>query len=270
MEIKLKISKEHQGKYKNKKEHINTTCYTKKQIKEKFKDKQFKYAGEIGTKNGTCIGMADLEGTKIPVYKAGAHNKITEDIKGYIETSNRKYLAVVKNVLLSRILIILLIIFMPFVIIEDARNFVLDSIANMIENINNSSKNKPKPDIDSNAEDWKGNLPEDQNPNGQTKGIKIPGYKTIKLKQGLTAQRVSLVNPEGNPCYFVISFVLKDTNEVIYKSKMVPPGKGIYNITLNRKLTPGTYKMVLKYETFSLDGLNPMNGANVNVDLVVN
>ena len=47
------------------------------------------------------------------------------------------------------------------------------------------------------------------------------------------------MNPEGNPCYFTFTLVLKDTDETIYQSKMVEPGKAITQITLSKELSAG-------------------------------
>ena len=268
MEFKIKKNKNYEGNYKNKKEKIEMPCFTKKQVKEKIKTKEVKCVGEIGISSGVCIGTAKYDDSKIPVYRPGSYNAWIEDIKGYVLTTDNDYLALIKNVLLIRIFILFLILLMPFVLIKDVRSFIFDSIKNMIrdeQTIDNS-----KVDLDENAEDWKGVLPTDDDGKVPTSGIRIPGYKEIRLKANTTKQRVSLVNPIGNPCYFKISFVLIDTNEVIYSSKMIEPGKGLYNIKLDKKLKPGIYKMSLRYETLSLESLEPLNGANVNLDLIVN
>ena len=78
---------------------------------------------------------------------------------------------------------------------------------------------------------------------------------------------VNLYNPQGNPCYFVISLVLDD-GMVLYQSKMIEPGKALYGITLSRPLAAGEYEAMIMYETYSLDALKPMNGANVKFTLI--
>ena len=56
-------------------------------------------------------------------------------------------------------------------------------------------------------------------------GIRIPGYPSITIPADTKDVTVNLMNPEGNPCYFTFTLVLKDTDETIYQSKMVePPG----------------------------------------------
>lgn len=85
-------------------------------------------------------------------------------------------------------------------------------------------------DIDPDAGEWDGGQLE--NKGGEAKGIKIPGYPSITLPADTKDVAVALLNPEGNPCYFKFELVLNDTNEVLYTSKLVPPGKTISKISL--------------------------------------
>ena len=113
--------------------------------------------------------------------------------------------------------------------------------------------------------DWEGVKPQDTG--GEVRGIAIPGYKSITVEANKKDVKVNFQNPEGNPCYFEISLLLADGTE-LYKSKMIEPGKGLYEITLNQPLEPGEYDAVVKYDTFSLEGLAPMNGAEVQIKLI--
>lgn len=124
------------------------------------------------------------------------------------------------------------------------------------------------PDIDPNAADYTGAQPEDKG--GASKGIKIPGYPSITLPADTKDVAVALLNPEGNPCYFTFALVLTDTQETLYTSKLVPPGKAITQITLSRALAAGEYNAVIKISTTSLeDGVSAMNGAEVETVLIV-
>ncbi|MGN0546088.1 MAG: hypothetical protein ACI4I3_02055 [Acutalibacteraceae bacterium] len=124
------------------------------------------------------------------------------------------------------------------------------------------------PDIDPNAGDWKGNELPDKT-GGDAVGIKIPGYPSITLPANRKNVTVALLNPEGNPCYFTFELVLKDTDEVLYTSKMVPPGQVISDITLSRALPAGKYNAVIRISTASLEDGSAMNGANVETVLIV-
>lgn len=129
------------------------------------------------------------------------------------------------------------------------------------------SRNPGDPDIDPNAANWDGKLPDDGQ-SGKSDGIKIPGYPTIKVAADTTDIQMFLLNPEGNPCYFTFEIVLKDTGETIYKSKLVPPGQAITNIKISKPLKKGTYKATIKISTASLADQAPMNGANMETEII--
>ena len=125
------------------------------------------------------------------------------------------------------------------------------------------------PDIDPNAGAWNGNTPPDKTEDKPAVGIKIPGYPSITLPANQQEVSVALLNPEGNPCYFTFELALKDTGEVLYTSKLVPPGQVISSITLSRALSAGEYNAVIRISTASLVDGSAMNGANVETVLIV-
>lgn len=129
----------------------------------------------------------------------------------------------------------------------------------------------PTADIDAGAQDWTNELNNDdgQSTANKGEGIAIPGYPSIALPKDTANVQVALLNPKGNPCYFTFAIVLKDTNETIYTSKQVPPGKAVTNLKLTKPLAEGTYKATIKITTNSLKDLSPMNGANVETELIV-
>lgn len=109
----------------------------------------------------------------------------------------------------------------------------------------------------------------DNNVAGVSKGIEIPGYKSINIVADKEDVRVDLTNPESNDVYFQISFYLPDTDEIIYTSKLIKPGQHIYDITLEHGISKGEYPLTIKYATFSADdSLTPRNGADVNCILI--
>ena len=124
-------------------------------------------------------------------------------------------------------------------------------------------------DIDEGAGDWNGQTVPDKTPDAPAVGIKIPGYPSITLPKDQKTVNVALLNPEGNPCYFTFELVLKDTGESLYKSKLVPPGKAITEITMARALLAGQYDATIKITTTSLADGSAMNGANVETVLIV-
>ena len=124
------------------------------------------------------------------------------------------------------------------------------------------------PDIDPGAGEWNGGELEDKS-GGQSTGIKIPGYPSITLPADTQTVSVALLNPEGNPCYFTFELVLSDTDEVLYTSKLVPPGQAISQITLSRALPAGEYDAAIRITTASLEDGSAMNGADVVTTLIV-
>ncbi len=124
------------------------------------------------------------------------------------------------------------------------------------------------PDIDENAGEYQGQKPTDQG--GAAVGIKIPGYPSIPLVAGENTAYVSLLNPEGNPCYFVFNIVLKETGETLFTSKMVPPGKALNEVSLSQSFPKGEYPATIQISTYSLTDGSAMNGANVETVLKVN
>ena len=129
-----------------------------------------------------------------------------------------------------------------------------------------NADSKPALDIDPNAGQWNGEKPEDKG--GEEVGIKIPGYPSITIAKDTTEVKMALLNPEGNPCYFKFTIVLKDTGETIFESKYVPPGDAITDVTLTKPLAEGEYNATIQISTIALDQETPLNGANVETILI--
>lgn len=102
----------------------------------------------------------------------------------------------------------------------------------------------------------------------QPEGIRIPGYPRITVLADTKDVTMNLENPEGNPCYFTFEIVLTDSEETIYTSKMVEPGKAVTDVTLSHALEKGEYPAVIRITTTSLTDGSQMNGANVETVLV--
>lgn len=116
-----------------------------------------------------------------------------------------------------------------------------------------------------NAEEWNKEL--DDKSNGQ-KGIKIPGYADISAFKDDKTWKVTLLNPEGNPCYFKYSLEIADTGKTIYQSDLIEPGKAIREFTPENVPEAGDYELYLNISTYSLDEEKaPMNGAQVKANL---
>lgn len=137
------------------------------------------------------------------------------------------------------------------------------------QSTDNASQQPKTADIDPNAGEWDGTIPEAPKGDPNADSIAIPGYPKMYLPAGQTDVDVAFSNPEGNPCYFEFELVLKDTEEVLYASKQVPPGEAITKATMSRALDAGEYPAVIKISTAHIVTQETMNGANVETTLVV-
>lgn len=101
-------------------------------------------------------------------------------------------------------------------------------------------------------------------------GIVLPGYAYLIFPAGEKKVEILLPNPTGNPCHFQYDMMLVETGEVLYRSKLIAPGKAVPKIELARPLTEGTYTLRITINTYSLaDGVTPMNGGEQDVKLFV-
>lgn len=134
-------------------------------------------------------------------------------------------------------------------------------------NWNNGNNDETQLEIDQSAKDWTEPLPEEEG--GASQGIAIPGYPSVIASANTKDMSIVLLNPEGNPCYFTFELIIKDTSESLYQSKLVPPGKAINKITLSRELKAGSYPLIIRITTISLQDQTPMNSADVETVLTV-
>ena len=119
--------------------------------------------------------------------------------------------------------------------------------------------NKNQPDFNDSPVDYEWVLPEGGSTNeGQ---IVLPGYDKLVIPAGEKQIEIVLPNPKGNPCYFRYTLVLEETGEILYQSKLIPPGKAVLQIELSRPLPIGDYVLLIGIDSISLvDGRTPMNG----------
>ena len=111
------------------------------------------------------------------------------------------------------------------------------------------------PTVEKQANDYS-NIVENSN-------ISIPGYESIDFKAGKKKQSSKFHNPENNSCYFVMTLIMDD--ETLWKSDYIKPGESINKIKLSRSLEAGEYSAKLKYECFTLNDKNPLNGADITL-----
>lgn len=126
-----------------------------------------------------------------------------------------------------------------------------------------------QPEIDDSATEWTGQ--KETYTGKQTRDtIDIPGFDAMSFRAGTTDQTVNLYNPEQNTCYFRMSIYLPDGTK-LWESKLIEPGKAVYDLNLDQPLNEGEYKdSILKYECFNMDAdKTPLNGSEIHFTLRV-
>lgn len=109
---------------------------------------------------------------------------------------------------------------------------------------------------------------EEAEPKDASQSIIIPGYDEIRLKAHEKEQAVYFYNPAENPCFFVISLKIDDTE--IYRSEMLAPDTKIESISISEPLYRGSYGgAVISYACYDLYTQQELNGAEIAVKLEV-
>ena len=217
-------------------------------------NKDYQVVGEIdvdGKVNFNIVKRVRGKGTEIGVCPRGMYKEKEYKILGYIPCEDDEYVVVKKKKHIKQIMISLFILIL-----------LLTVVGLLIKSQTNTG-------IDPNTEDYVSSLKRPENIDESK--ILIPGYGTFTIEKGSDTIPTTLFNPEGNPCHFQFRLVEKETNRTLYESKLVPPGKGIKNIKMNKRFNEeGTYKVVLKFKTVDFEDTSmTYNGSDVEIDLIV-
>lgn len=106
--------------------------------------------------------------------------------------------------------------------------------------------------------------------NTNPKEIMMPLVPEMQITKGETHIKEMLINPKGNQCYFKFVFLLDDSNEIIYESGYVEPGKAIFDFDLNKKLEVGRHNVTVKIITKDLEDLSKnLNGGDMKTVIEV-
>lgn len=220
-------------------------------LNERHPEGDYSIIGEISIKNQEENGIQKIidEDTDIYIQKIGTYKEKRYKTIGYIPCEENKYIAVKKKKS-----------FLVWIILLAILALILGSLA---------FNNKNKADIDPNAGDYSSALKRPDNISDSQ--ILVPGYGEFTLEKGNDTINTAFFNPEGNPCYFKFTLIEKDTNEVLYESKLVPPGKGITPIKMNKAFNEvGSYNAILKFQSFDLEDTKlEYNGSDIDVKLNV-
>lgn len=265
-------------KFKNKatKQETNYTYLSKRQMKKLIKDKnenmpqseseKFRptYAGFFKFKKSKDVETVDLnikeEKHTVEALLRARNNtfdvsykpKFFHTVKGYIYTKEKDvFLAIEKFMLLPLLVIVLLLGVGVWQVIPNT-----PSISDVIE--------QWMPDLDENV-----NI----KPEGEeveVGKITFNGFSKWHIPAGTSKNIVvPLENPAVNECYFTFVVILNDTGETLYKSKMVAPGNGIYQIDLTRPLKAGEYDVTIHIITNQIETGALLNDYKMDVELIV-
>lgn len=245
---------------------LSINCYSKRQMKNIFPKGNFHVVGEH-VSSGKRDGKKDVEDHAVLRYmdrelalkEKGKRSGILYSRSGYVACKGlpNSFVALLKN--RAALLLLALIL---------AAGLIAGGVLLYSSLASEGTGGDGGLELDKDAVDWEGTLPPSEGGNsGEEDGIRIPGYKSMAIEANSKEVSVNLVNPEGNQCYFIISIALNGTDEVIYESKLIPPGKGLYKINLTKPLAPGTYDAQLRYEAYDLSTQSRLNGAVVNFAL---
>lgn len=241
-------NKDYDRKFKS--DDYSCQYYSKKLMKSAYPDKGYAVIGAIGNGLDKKAGMFILEGKEIPYFKMN-YSTIRYGIDGYIDCGNDQCIAVIKDCLIQRIILIILSLLIIIGLIFGGAFLLKDNIG-LDPNI---SDYDPKIEMPANADPSR---------------ISIPGYTDMRMLADTDELYIALWNPETNPCYFKFSIILEQGEKVLYESGLVPPGKAITTVKLKEKMSEGVYPVLVKMDTFSLeDGKTPLNGGTSKASLTV-
>lgn len=106
-----------------------------------------------------------------------------------------------------------------------------------------------------------------KNANENSIGIKM--NIEVVLENGDSEGNAMIGNPATNTKSFVVSIVLDDTNEEVYRSGLIPPDFYIDTIKLTKSLAKGKYPATAYYEVYNDAGeMTGKTGINLNITVL--
>ncbi len=102
--------------------------------------------------------------------------------------------------------------------------------------------------------------------------LSIFGIKEINIDEGSTKAELYYLNPEQNAdkYYIVVSIYLKDTNELLYSSDLLPPGRVIDSAEFTRSFKKGRYDACFRVEGYKMNDFSSVKGADLDIVINVN
>lgn len=102
-------------------------------------------------------------------------------------------------------------------------------------------------------------------------GVAIPGWGSMTIPAGVTEVQTSMQNPIENEGWYYLTFELrlKETDEVIFTTGLIPPGQYCNKVTLTRELEPGEYAAIVHVQPYRISDQSPTNNADLETVLIV-
>ena len=102
-------------------------------------------------------------------------------------------------------------------------------------------------------------------------GVAIPGWGSMTIPAGVTEAQTSMQNPEANEGWYYLTFELrlKETDEVIFTTGLIPPGQYCNKVNLSRALEPGEYAAIVHVQPYRISDQSPTNNADMETMLIV-
>lgn len=225
-------------------------CFSKKAFDKRYEQGGFLLSGALGSGVKERAGELVVGEETLPFYTCTYQKQLYEPY-GYIQCEDDTYLVILRLRIRSLLLLLLFFILLMLLLFFGTRNSGTDG-----------------PDLEPGTRDFKAaqKLPDDY---GETRII-IPAFQPLYVYAGETGVKTVLWNPEKNQVYFKFQLALKDTQEVIYESRMVSPGQAIYELSLKRSFDPGVYPLIVRVSTYDIEDYEQqMNGGEVETSLNV-
>ncbi len=184
--------------------------------------------------NGDCLLYS---GRKLKLADKKKELKKSEKIYGYIpcvnENGEEGYIRIIKKRKKWLALFLILLLLIPLLLgvkyfVDQGNKIDLDEAAISYQMPNGMKNENPEE-------------------------IMIPVFGELTMAEGTTEITAGFANPEGNPCYFKYSIVLKEENKVLYESKWIEPGTAVVELNVSEKLPKGNYPILIKIDTGTLE-----------------
>lgn len=229
-------------------EYSGLGYFSKSAMNQRYPKGGFIVLGGIGCDRKETLGYFYEDDKSFPYYERHS-NRFCYGVEGYISLGQNQYIAIEKKVMLRHILFSL----MGLILIGAFISVIVMSM--------------PEGGIDRNAKDY--TPPEGMNIQTDPNHIALPGYDKIEMNAGTNTAYVALWNPPSNPCYFKFKIKLTETEEVLFESDLIPPGKAVTSIEMSQSFEKGLYPVTIDISTFSLEDKDkPLNGGVVNSTIV--